>query len=140
MSSTEPEALAKLLRARAAAGPLRMEVSGSSMGRTIVSGSAVWIVGAERPRWGEVWAFSEPAGQIAVHRCVGQHRGSPRFWGDANPMPDQQPSSECLIGRVIRVEPPSGRPRSMGVLDQLGRSGLLWLRRLPGRTFRRLRA
>jgi hypothetical protein len=140
MSSTDPEVLARLLRSRAAAGPLRIEVSGGSMGRTIVTGSTVWIVARRRPRWGEVWAFGEPGGNVAVHRCVWSRRGHTRFWGDGNPAPDPPAPDTRLIGKVIRVEAPDGSTSGLGPADRYGRSALLWLRRLPRRARGRVRS
>jgi len=139
MSSTDPEVLARLLRSRAAGAPLRIEVSGGSMGRTIVSGSAVWIVAQEQPRWGEVWAFGGPGGTIAVHRCSWSRRGHTRFWGDGNPTPDPPTPDAQLIGKVIRIEAPDGTTTGLGPVDRFGRSTLLWLWRLPRRARGRVR-
>ncbi len=113
MSSTSSESFARLLRLRAASEPLRIEVAGSSMGQTIVSGSAVWVSASERPRWGEIWAFCESPQTVAVHRFVGRRGDRNRFWGDGNVSADPLVDDALLIGRVVGIEPPGGGYRPM---------------------------
>jgi hypothetical protein len=137
MSSTNPEAVARLLRLRADAEPLRIEVAGSSMGRTIVSGSAVWVVGARRPRWGEIWAFCDPESRVQVHRCVGHRSGRNRFWGDANPAADALVDDAFVIGRVIAVEPVGGEYTRVHSCRQLIDAARVGARRLPRRLWHR---
>jgi len=127
------ESLARLLRLRAASEPLRIDVAGTSMGRTIVSGSSVWVSAATRPHWGEIWAYCNATGHIEVHRSVGRRGGRHRFWGDGNPNADELVTDERLIGRVIAVEPPGGGSRPLNRYAQLGRACAVGLRRLPRR-------
>ncbi len=112
MSSTNAESFARLLRLRAEVEPLRIDVAGSSMGRTIVSGSAVWVVGPRPPRWGEIWAFCTPEPAVEVHRFVGRRNGTYRFWGDGNPTADEPSMTEMLIGRRGRRRTPRIRVRA----------------------------
>jgi hypothetical protein len=137
MSSTDPEGLARLLRLRATAEPLRIEVAGSSMGRTIVSGSFVWIVAARRPRWGQIWAFCDPESNVEVHRCVGKRRGLSRFWGDGNPTADALVDDRFLIGRVVAIERPGGRCQRVNVVTQFARAAAVGVRRVPRRLWHR---
>jgi hypothetical protein len=143
MSTTDPARLARLLRGRAGLSPLRIEVTGSSMGRTIGTGSSVWVVAADRPRWGEIWAFVEDGGFVTVHRCVGRRHGLDRFWGDGNRRSDALRAPDTLVGRVVRIEGPDGVVRDVGAVERLARGAHLWVARLPlraGTLLHRLRA
>jgi hypothetical protein len=108
--SGDDDAVAALLRRRAS-GALWLPVEGSSMGSAMVTGSLVRVVGAERPRIGEVWAFVLHR-EVIVHRCVGARgRRGVRFRGDAR-WPDDDPVPEQhLIGRVTEVRVGSLPPR-----------------------------
>jgi hypothetical protein len=118
MSTTDPRSLARLLRRRAAGAPLEIDVSGSSMGPRMVTGSKAVVVAAARPRWGEIWAFFDTDAVIFVHRCVGRRRGQLRFWGDANPLIDGPVDPERLVGRVVAVRAPDGTPRALGFTER----------------------
>jgi hypothetical protein len=139
MSTTRPEgpgpdALARLLRARAATGPLDIEVSGVSMGATIVGRSTVQVVAARRARWGQIWAYVDDDGTVAVHRLRGHRKGSLSFRGDGNGWRDPDVGPQRLVGRATAIVGPDGARRRVGLL--LG--PLLGARLLAARTVRRL--
>jgi hypothetical protein len=99
-----PETLAAGLRASAARErPLWLEASGGSMLPVILPGQRIAISPAPRPRWGEVWAYCDPAGRVLAHRCGGRARTGFMFQGDANPRHEPPAPPERLIGRVIAV-------------------------------------
>jgi hypothetical protein len=116
------------------------------MGKTIVSGSFVWVRGADRPHWGEVWVFCEPdagadaGGVVAVHRSVGRRDGRNRFWGDGNVEADVLVDDALLVGRVIAVQSPAGRYRRTRRVEELVRASYVGARRLPRRVWYRGRA
>ena len=139
MSSTNAESLARLLRSRAGSEPLRIEVSGSSMGQRIVSGSSVWVSAADRPRWGEIWAFCELQATV-VHRYVGRRDGRNRFWGDGNLEADALVDDALLIGRVIGIEAPGGGRRPVEPRREIAWAAYVGVRRLPRRLWYRGRA
>ena len=139
MSSTSAESFARLLRLRAGSEPLRIEVAGSSMGRTIVSGSSVWVSATDRPRWGQIWAFCESGETVAVHRFVGRRDGCNRFWGDGNVSADALVDDAFLIGRVVGIEAPTGGYRAMGTRAELTGACVVGARRLPRRVWWRAR-
>jgi hypothetical protein len=89
------------------------------MGRTIISGSSVWVSAADHPRWGEIWAFCESASTVKVHRYVARRGGRNRFWGDGNRGADDLVDDALLIGRVAGVEGPDGTYRSMSPRRQV---------------------
>jgi hypothetical protein len=105
------------------------------MGQTIVSGSAVWVSAAERPRWGEIWAFCESGGAVAVHRCVGRRGGRNRFWGDGNPSADAPVDDALLVGRVVGIESGTGDYRGVGTRAALVGACIIGVRRLPRRVW-----
>ncbi len=103
----DPVTTARLLRTRAHAEPLWLDVSGRSMGWSIPGGGRVRVdpVSAE-PRPGEVWAFCDPQGEIVVHRHRTTVGGAHRFQGDARVRADEPVEPDRLIGRVGAVDPP----------------------------------
>src|SRR5439155_10635867 len=103
-STTSPEITASLFRRRAASTPLWLEVSGSSMGKTLQSGSRVLIVPSPRPRWGEIWAFYDRNGRLVVHRSRGPRGSEWLFQGDAVEVADPPVPDTMLIGRVATVQ------------------------------------
>jgi hypothetical protein len=109
------------------------------MGRTIVSGSAVWVSAADRPRWGEIWAFCESAETVAVHRYVGRRRGKHRFWGDGNVGADTLVADALLIGRVVAIEPPGSGSRPLTTRRALVDACKVGARRFPRRVCWRAR-
>jgi hypothetical protein len=109
------------------------------MGRTIVSGSAVWVSAADRPRWGEIWAFCESAQTVAVHRYVGRRRGQNRFWGDGNVGADAVVDDALLIGRVVAIEPPGGGSRPLTTRRAVVDACKVGARRFPRRAYWRAR-
>lgn len=101
----EARATARLLRRRAAAGGLWLDVSGDSMRPTLRPPARVLVEATERPRPGEVWAFVGPTGAVAVHRYLRRQRdGRLLFRGDAVAYEDDAVAQEQLVGRVRRAE------------------------------------
>ena len=98
--------------------PLEIDVSGSSMGPRMVTGSKAVVVASTRPGWGEIWAFSNHEAVIFVHRYVGRRRGRLRFWGDANPFIDPPVEPERLVGKVVALRAPDGTSRSLGFTER----------------------
>jgi hypothetical protein len=86
------------------------------MGATIVDGATVTLVAGGRPRWGEIWAFVDDGGIVAVHRLRGRRRGGRRlsFRGDANSWRDPDVGIERLVGRVTAIVGPDGSLRKVG--------------------------
>ncbi|MQA00009.1 MAG: hypothetical protein GEU80_11885 [Dehalococcoidia bacterium] len=82
------------------------------MGRAIRSGSRVRLIVAERPRFGEVWAFCTEDGRVVVHRCIARRSGRYRFHGDTSG-PDAPVPLDRLIGRAIEVEDRGGEVRTL---------------------------
>ena len=133
MSTIRPETIAAGLRGGAGSGALWLDVSGDSMGRTIVPGEAVLLRPAPRPRAGEVWAFCDARSRIVVHRSRGGRDDAWRFEGDDVGVADPAVPTAWLIGRVTAVRGPGGEVR------RLGRGDRTWGRtRLMARRARRL--
>jgi hypothetical protein len=109
------------------------------MGRTIVTGSAVMVSAAERPHWGEIWAFCESAETVAVHRFVGRRHDRNRFWGDGNVDADALVDDALLIGRVIGIESPEGDYRPLTSRGALVDACMVGACRLPRRVYWRVR-
>jgi hypothetical protein len=109
------------------------------MGETILTGSNVWVLAADRPRWGEIWAFCDPDSTIDVHRCVGHRRGRARFWGDGNESADTLVDDALLIGRVVAIESPGGARVESSRREQLLRACSIGARRAPRRVWYRSR-
>ncbi|HEV7524957.1 MAG TPA: hypothetical protein VGP92_08325 [Acidimicrobiia bacterium] len=91
------------------------------------------MTAAERPRWGQIWAFCDPAGVVEVHRCVGRRDGRSRFWGDGNATADPLVPDAVLVGRVVAVQSPGGRYRRAKSVGELATASCVGLRRLPRR-------
>ncbi|MFA5884651.1 MAG: nucleotidyltransferase family protein [Acidimicrobiia bacterium] len=102
----ERQAIAPLMRRRAAAQTLWLPVWGQSMGWSIRSGDRVRVEPATTPRRGEVWAFVSTNGEIVVHRSRGEGPDGHRFMGDTHVTPDEPVGSDQLIGRVVEIDPP----------------------------------
>lgn len=98
-----PATTARLLRERAATGPLWIPVDGTSMGRTVPGGSRVHVVPAPAPRRGEVWAFCTAQGELFVHRYRGPVGDHHRFQGDARIRADDPVPADLLVGRVVEL-------------------------------------
>ncbi len=95
---------AKVLRGRIGTEGLWIEVVGDSMRPTLVPPAKVLVVGAARPRGGEVWAYVDRHGSIVVHRYLRRHRdGSLAFRGDGVDHEDGWVTPFQLIGRVLRA-------------------------------------
>jgi len=135
MSINNPEPVASVLRSAAAAKPLWLEVSGTSMGGAIVSGDTVLVIPSPRPRRGEVWAFCNAEASIVVHRSRGPRRGGWLFEGDAVGRADPVISSSWLIGRVVSIRHGEvarhvgGRDRALGMMGIAARRARRALRR-----------
>jgi hypothetical protein len=134
-----PEQIASALRLTAASKPLWLDISGVSMGRTIAPGSEVLVVGAQRPRLGQVWAFCNDAGAVVVHRCRGRRRGQFVFEGDATGHADRPVGTGLLVGKVAAVRRGEdvrrlGRTDAfVGALNLLARRARRLVRRTVGR-------
>jgi hypothetical protein len=84
-------------------------------------GDRVLVVASDRPRWGEVWAYSHPIGVVVVHRCRGRGRHRELlFQGDAEHRATASVPDDRLVGRAVAVEH-EGRARRIGAADR-------WLR------------
>jgi phage repressor protein C with HTH and peptisase S24 domain len=116
-SSTDrdPFVTARLMRTRAEAAPFWLDVSGTSMGWSIPSGTRVRVDATASPRRGEVWAFCNDTGDIVVHRFRRATGGGLRFQGDARVRADDSVEDAQLIGRVVELAPPRA-PRRWGPL------------------------
>ena len=106
-SSTDrdPFVTARLMRTRAEAAPFWLDVSGTSMGWSIPSGTRVRVDATASPRRGEVWAFCNDTGDIVVHRFRRATGGGLRFQGDARVRADDSVEDAQLIGRVVELAP-----------------------------------
>ena len=98
-----PDTVASLLRRAVSSGPVWLDVAGTSMGTSIVTGDRVQVAEAPRPRHGEVWAFCDGAARVVVHRCRGRRPGGWLFEGDAVGRADAAVPTAWLIGRVVAV-------------------------------------
>jgi len=102
----ERQAIAPLMRRRAATERLWLPVRGESMGWSIRNGTRVRVEPAATPRRGEVWAFANAQGEIVVHRSRGKGPVGYVFQGDVHVDPDATVGAERLIGRVVEIDPP----------------------------------
>lgn len=93
-----------MLRRDVSNRPRWIDVDGPSMGAAIPAGARVRVVGATRPRRGEVWAFCLPDATVVIHRYRRVRHGRLQFQGDASPWPDELIGAELLIGRVAAVD------------------------------------
>jgi hypothetical protein len=120
----EPAEVARALR-RAASGavPLWIDATGDSMRPLLIPGDRVQVVAADRPRWGEVWAFCDGSGAVVVHRYLHANPRGHVFQGDAVVRTDAAVPTEQLIGRVAAVDR-QGTRHPLGPLDRW-RRGLL---------------
>lgn len=97
------DATARLLRARLGADGAWIDVDGTSMLPTIRPPARVRVEAASGPRPGEVWAFTDDAGEILAHRFV-RHVGEMlRFKGDGNARPDPLVPPSRVVGRVVEA-------------------------------------
>jgi hypothetical protein len=97
----QPAAIAGALRKRLERDDVWIPVDGPSMGHTIRPPAKVRVVGADMPRWGEIWAFTNEESTIVVHRYRGTVDGLHSFHGDGQLWRDRPVSSDHLIGRVV---------------------------------------
>jgi len=117
MSPIDPSAKARLLREAAASGPLWLVARGTSMGRTIPTGSSVLVAEKSLPRRGQVWAYCEQSGDVVVHRYRRHTDRGHVLQGDTRTHTDAPVPDEQLIGRVTAVRL-GGRVRSVGWSDR----------------------
>lgn len=101
--ASDPAVKARLFRQAAATKPLWFVARGTSMGRTIPTGSSVLVAQFTRPRRGQVWAYCDQAGGLVVHRYL-RHTGAGHvLQGDTRIHPDAPVQDAQLIGRVTAV-------------------------------------
>jgi hypothetical protein len=120
-----PAAKAAVMRKGAAGRPITIDVTGSSMGKAIPSGSRVLVAAGDRPRRGEVWAFVVDEGLVVVHRFRRERDDSLWFQGDGNTGVDRPVRPEMLVGRVVAVDVEGRRRTRLGTLARI--RGRLWL-------------
>jgi hypothetical protein len=106
------------MRKAAAGRPITIEVTGSSMGKAIPSGSRVLVAAGGHPRRGEVWAFVVDEGLVVVHRFRRERNDSLWFQGDGNAGVDRPVLPEMLVGRVVAVDV-EGRRTRLGTLARI---------------------
>ena len=71
---------------------------------TITAPAEALIKPGGPPRWGEVWAFVNPAGELTVHRVL--HRRRDHTWvlrGDGSERTDLAVPGSRLVGRAVAV-------------------------------------
>jgi phage repressor protein C with HTH and peptisase S24 domain len=129
MSTVDPDTMARLLRRRAASGPLWIGAEGDSMTPAIVTGARILIVAKRRPAWGEVWAVVGDDGAVFAHRFRRRAGGRYVFQGDGRLHSDRPVAASRLVGRVRRVDGPGGITR-LGVGDRLRIAWIVLARRL----------
>jgi len=105
-------AKARVLRRRVEQGSLWLSVEGESMGPTLGGDSEVLLVGAVRPRRGEIWAFYSDTGDLVVHRCLRVTSTAAVFQGDRHRRIDTI-DDDLLVGRAAAVRR-DGRTRPLG--------------------------
>jgi hypothetical protein len=104
-AANSAEVIAQRLRRDAGSDPaLWIEISSGSMQPVLRAGDRVRIAAAERPRWGEVWAYCHQTGFVLVHRCMGRRRDGLLFQGDAERRSMAFVPRDRLIGRAVAVE------------------------------------
>ncbi len=111
-------ATARLLRDRCGPEGLWLAVDGGSMRPTIEPPGKVLVVARPAPRYGEVWAFADPAGGVVVHRLTARRGDGLVFHGDALARPDPAVPTLVLVGRAVRVRDPRGE-RDLATADRL---------------------
>ncbi len=114
-----PEAVARLLRSRVAAGAIELPVAGSSMRGVIESGATVTIVPAPKPRQGEIWGFVDDEGNVVVHRVRTITADTIIGRGTGNPIDDPPVPRTRLIGRVDRTLSAAGKATTFRGRDRL---------------------
>src|SRR4051812_41371438 len=114
----DASARARLLRRAAAREPLWIEAHGTSMGRTIPTGSSVLVTRSSTPRRGEVWAYCDASGAVVVHRYRCRTHAGHVLQGDTRTHGDAPVGDEQLIGRVRAVRR-DGLLRSLGWRDRV---------------------
>lgn len=117
-ATVRPETMARALRSAAASRPLWIEVSGRSMGRTIVPPARVLVSPAVTPRRGEVWAYCDDRSVVVVHRFLRRRGEALLFQGDGAARPDAPVDGGRLVGRVVAVDR-AGRRHGLGRLSRL---------------------
>lgn len=88
------------------------------MGRAVVGGERVLVVGGGQPRRGEIWAFVDETGVLVVHRYRSQVDGMMWFCGDTNAVDDRPVPLCAVVGRVVEVDR-NGRRRRVGVESRI---------------------
>jgi Coenzyme PQQ synthesis protein D (PqqD) len=143
-AANSAEVIAQGLRQAVGGDPaLWIEISSGSMRPVLRSGNRVRIAAADRPRWGEVWAYCHQTGFVLVHRCKGRRRDGFLFQGDAERRSMAFVPRDRLIGRAVAVEHgrssrPLGRAErwTRGVWRQVAHELRRVARRLSGRVRR----
>lgn len=135
--TSDPAAVASLLRSRARTGELWVPVSGSSMGARYAPGSRLLVAAVDRgPRCGEVWVFCARDGSVVGHRFLARQGQRYVFRGDATSRADAPVPAEWLIGIVRAVDDGTRRwrPHPGHAIAPVIRAVLQGARRLLGRT------
>jgi Peptidase S24-like len=114
--SASPDAVAAVLRRKAANGPLWIPVGGRSMGSSIDDDCRVMVDPAATRRRGDIWAFTT-GNKIVVHRLLRVRDGRAWLQGDANTFVDRPVPIDCLVGKVVRIERAGGNVERIGFAD-----------------------
>jgi signal peptidase I len=96
--------------------PFRFQASGSSMDPFIKNGDVITVTpsSGKRARTGDVVAFLQPQGRLAVHRVIRNSKGRLLVKGDNSPQPDGWIGLAEVLGSVTRIER-FGRPVRFGL-------------------------
>ncbi|MEQ8840148.1 MAG: S24/S26 family peptidase [Acidimicrobiales bacterium] len=127
-STTEPDAIAALLRRRLSHAAVEIPVAGTSMSGVIASGSTVVLSPATHPRCGEIWAFVDDDGGVVVHRVREYDGSSVTARGTGNRVDDDPVPASRLVGRVVESHW-SGQRRRFGSVDRVRAAVTLRTRR-----------
>lgn len=108
--------LADELRARQARVPFEAPARGSSMWPTVWHGDILTVepAAAAELKVGDVAVYRRGPGDLAVHRLVRTRAGEAgpllTLRGDGQGQAGETVSADCVIGRVVAVRSPAGRP------------------------------
>ncbi len=135
----DPDAIARLLRTRIADRAIELEVTGSSMARTIETGATVLVEHAPVARPGQIWLFIDDQSRLVVHRVRSVSDGMVTGRGSGNPIDDEPVSTGRLVGRVRVAVDAENRSRRFGWWDQYRAAVSFRLRQAARQLLRRIR-